>query len=130
MAADDPAPPPPQVLREKDFFNKRPVKSCRSRVTETHLQLQLESLQVRLDLLRREAADKRALVEGRKADAASVSDSNAQRAEGLRERRRVVCTDRQAYEGWSREFATTSKQSHVRMAALKDIRQGLFCSTL
>jgi len=123
VAADDPA--PPRVLREKDFFNKRPVKSCRSRVTETHLQLQLESLQVRLDLLRREAADKRALVEGRRADAASVSDSNAQRAEGLRERRRVVCTDRRAYEGWSREFATTSKQSHVRMAALKDIRLNL-----
>ena len=122
LVADASPPLPAPVLREKDCFNKK-AKSCRSRVQETHLHLQLESLQVRLDLLRREAADKRALVEGRRADTAGVSDSNAKRTEGLRERRRVVGLDRQAFEAWSGEFRTTSKQSHVRMAALKDIRQ-------
>ena len=120
MAAG-PAPPPTAVLREKDFFNKK-AKTCRSRVEETHLHLQLESLQVRLDLLRREEVEKRALVEARKCDAASVSDSNVKRTQILEERRRVVCVDRQSFAEWSDDFRTTSKECNIRMAALNDIR--------
>jgi len=126
VKVSQPAEKAPLLLRQKDLFNPKKSKTCRSRLEETHLQLQLESLHIRMDLLKREVAARKAKVEADRAQAKRVSDSNTIATKLLCNQKSVICQDQLAFQAWRcGEFEAGAKHSYVRLAALRDIKLNL-----
>ena len=111
-------------LRDQVFRVKK-SKTERSRITETHLKLQLEMLNIRLGLLKREVNQKKDQVSETRNEADRIREANNEQNFMLMDQLRSVSRDKLLFKTWSLEFRTKAINSGLATRALKEVRLNL-----
>jgi len=103
----------------------RKARTARSRIAETHLRLQMESLAVRLSMLKNEVGlQGRELVKA-KDDSDSTLVSNGRRKDQLMQRLTSVSRQKNAHLSWAADHRKQAIQAGIRSRAVKEIRLNL-----